>query len=167
MNPMKEIRLEKITLNIGCGADKEKMKRAEKLLAKISNTKPAITLARKRTTFGTAKNKPIGVMVTLRNKKATDFLNDVFKAVDNKIKASQVNEGNFSVGIKEYIDLPNVSYDPEIAILGMDVSVTLERKGYRVKRRRIGKSKIGKHHLISKEETIEWIKNMGVEIIGG
>lgn len=166
MNPMKEIQIEKVTLNIGCGVDKEKLNRAEKLLAKISSAKPAITKTHKRTTFGIAKKKPIGVMVTLRDKKAMEFLQEVFKGVDHKIKISQVNAGNFSIGVKEYIDLPNISYDPEIGILGMDVSVTLERKGYRVKRKKIRKSKIGKTHLISKQETIDWIKKMGVEISG-
>lgn len=166
MNPMKEIRIEKLTLNIGCGADQDKIKRAEKLLSKISGRKPAITKTHKRTTFGTARKKPIGVMVTLRDKKAMEFLQEVFKGIDNQVKANQVNAGNFSIGIKEYIDLSNIDYDPEIGILGMDVSITLERKGYRVKRRKIAKSKIGKGHLISKEETTDWIKNMGVEVIG-
>ena len=73
-----------------------------------------------------------------------------------------------SIGLKEYIDLPNVNYDPDIGIVGMDVSVTLERPGFRVKKRRIKKSKIGKKHLISKGETIEWLKKkFGVRIIGG
>jgi large subunit ribosomal protein L5 len=73
--------------------------------------------------------------------------------------------GNFSFGIKEYIDLPGMKFDPDIGIFGMDVCVTLERRGYRVKRKRL-KSKVGKKHLISKQEAIEWVKReFEVEIV--
>jgi len=127
-----------------------------------------ITRTKRRTTFGMARKKPIGVKVTLRGEKAEKFLRDALKAVNNELKESQINPGNFSFGIKEYIDLPNVKYDPEIGILGMDVCVTLERPGYRVKRRKIKRAKIGKKHLITKDETIEWLKEkFGVKIVGG
>jgi large subunit ribosomal protein L5 len=166
-NPMREIRIEKVVLNIGCGSDQDKLKRAEKLLQTITGQKPLITRTRKRTTFGMARKKPIGVKVTLRKERAEKFLKDVLKAVDNELKETQINDGNFSIGLKEYIDLPNVDYDPDIGILGMDVCVTLERPGFRVKKRRIKKSKIGKKHLITKEETIEWLKkNFEVKISG-
>lgn len=56
-------------------------------------------------------------------------------------------------------------YDPEIGIFGMDVCVTLERPGFRIKRKRMG-TKIGKKHLIKPEEAMEWAsKNYGVEIV--
>jgi len=165
-NPMREIRVEKVTLNIGCGSDQDKLKRAEKLLQTITEQKPVLTRTRKRTTFGMAKHKPIGVKVTLRKEKAVKFLEGALVAVDKELNEKQINEGNFSIGIKEYIDLPNVNYDPEVGIMGMDVCVSLERPGFRVKRR-IKESKIGKNHLISKQETIEWLKNnFGVKIVG-
>ncbi len=167
MNPMREIKIEKVTLNIGCGIDKEKLERAKKLLEKLANQKPVITNTVKRSTFGVAKGRPIGVKVTLRAHNAEKFLASVFSSVDNKIKASQVNAGNFSIGVKEYIDLPTATYDPDIGIIGFDVAISLERPGFKVARRRIRKSKIGKKHLISKEETIEWIKKLGVDVIGG
>lgn len=167
-NPMREIRIEKVTLNMGCGDDKDKLKRAEKLLQMISGQKPIITRTRKRTTFGMPQKKPIGVKVTLRKERAEKFLKDVLLAVDNELKEKQINPGNFSIGIKEYIDLPNVEYDPDVGILGLDVSVTLERPGFRVKRRHIRKTNIGKKHIISKEETIDWLKKkFEVRIVGG
>ncbi len=166
-NPMREIRIEKVTLNMGCAGDKNKIERAKKLLEKISNQKPIVTRTMKRTSFGMARKKPIGVKVTLRKEKAEKFLKDVLSAVDNELKESQINDDNFSIGIKEYIDLPNLEYDPDVGIVGMDVSVTLERPGFKVKRRKIKRSKIGKKHLISKSETIEWLKkNFGVKISG-
>jgi large subunit ribosomal protein L5 len=167
MNPMKNIRLEKVTINIGAGESGPKLEKAKKLVEMITGKKVVITRTHKRTTFGMAKHRPIGVKVTLRGEEAKNFLKNVFKAVENKIKKSQFdNSGNFSIGIAEYIDLPGARYDPEIGILGMDVAVTLERPGFRVKRRKIRHSKIGKTHMIKKEEAIEWVKKeFGVEVI--
>jgi large subunit ribosomal protein L5 len=165
-NPMREIRVEKVTLNIGCGSDQDKLKRAEKLLKNITQQKPLITKTMKRSTFGAIKGKPIGVKVTLRKKKGVNFLKDALIAVENELKDRQINGGNFSFGIKEYIDLPNAKYDADVGILGMDVCATLERPGFSIKKKRITR-KIGKKHLISKEETIDWlIKNFGVKIGG-
>jgi len=163
---MRKIILDKVTLNIGCGSDKDKLQRAEKLLQKISKNKPIITKTRKRTLFGMAKKRPIGVKLTLRDKEATEFLKNVFIALDNKIKKSQINGDNFSLGVKEYIDLPNMNYDPDIGILGMDVCVNIKRPGFRVEKRRIKQSKIGKRHKISIDDCIEWLnKTFKVEVI--
>jgi len=166
-NPMREIRIEKVTLNMGCSTDKNKLERGNKLFEILSGQKPVVTVTGKRTTFGMAKGKPIGVKVTLRKEKAKKFLRDVLSAVDNELKEEQINDDNFSIGLKEYIDLPDVEYNPEIGILGFDISVSLERPGFRVKIRKIKKSKINKKHKIIKNETIEWLKkNFGVKIIG-
>ena len=151
---------------MGCGGDKLKIEKAQKFLEKIVDQKPVVTLTHKRTTFGTAKRKPMGVMVTLRKEKAKKILKDTFEAVDKKLKTKQINDGNFSFGVKESIDLPNIKYDPDIGIVGLDVCVTLERPGFRVKRRTVKQAKIGKKHLITKEQTIEWLKEWGVAVDG-
>ncbi len=165
-HPMREIRIEKVTINIGCGEGGEKLEKALKLLEKLTNQKPVVTKTHKRTTFGMAKGRPIGAKVTLRKQKAYEFLKKAFEAIENKLPASIFDEfGNFSFGIKEYIDIPGMKFDPEIGIFGMDVCVTLERPGYHIKKKRI-KRKIGKKHLIKKEEAIEWVKKaFGVEIV--
>ncbi|MEM5797697.1 MAG: 50S ribosomal protein L5, partial [Candidatus Aenigmatarchaeota archaeon] len=92
-NPMRQIRIEKVTLNIGCGDDKQKIEKAQKLLEKITGSKPIITKSRKRSTFGVAKGKPLGVKVTLRKKKAEEFFNSVLKSVNNIVKSSQIDNG--------------------------------------------------------------------------
>lgn len=163
MNPMREIRIEKITLNMGCADDKDKLKRSKKLLETISGQKVVITKTHKRTTFGMAKGRPIGVKVTMRKEKAKEFFKQALEAVEKKLKEKQVGMGIFSIGIKEYIDLP-IKYDPEIGIIGLDVCVTLERPGFRVKRRSIRKSRVGKKHLITKQDTIDWLKKQRVKI---
>lgn len=166
MNPMREIRIEKVTINIGCGEPGEKLEKAKTLLEKLTNRKIILTKTKKRTTFGTPKGRTIGCKVTLRGKDAKEFLKKAFDAIDNKLKNNSFDtQGNFSFGIKEHIDLPGVHYDPEIGIYGMDVCVTLERRGYRIKRKRIS-HKVGKKHLIKPEEAREWVsKIFGVQIV--
>ncbi|MEM5882910.1 MAG: 50S ribosomal protein L5 [Candidatus Aenigmatarchaeota archaeon] len=166
-NPMREIRIEKVTLNVGCAADLQKIERAKRLLEYLTQRKPVVTKSKRRSTFGVAKGKPVGVKVTLRKKKALEFLKKALEAVDKKLEASKFdNNGNFSFGIKEYIEIPGVKYSHEIGMLGLDVCVTLERPGFRIKRRRIQKRKIPKEHRITREEAMEWVKkNLGVEVV--
>ena len=166
MNPMRKIQIEKITINIGCGDAGEKLERAKSLLEKLTDKKIVITKTHNRTTFGAAKGRPIGCKITLRGKDAEDFLKKAFDALDNKLSKSVFDaQGSFSFGIREHIDIPGVRYDPEIGIFGMDVCVTLERPGFRIKRKRI-KSKVGRKHLIKPEDAIEWVsKSYGVEVI--
>ncbi len=163
-NKMKEIRIEKVTLNIGCGDDKQKIEKAQKLLQMLTSKKPVVTKSKKRSTFGVAKGRPIGVKVTLRKKPAEEFFNSFLKSIENTRTSQVDNQGNISFGIKEYIDLPNVRYSPEIGMMGMDVAITLERLGYRVKKRRVKKAIIGKSHMIDKDDTLNWLKERGVKL---
>jgi large subunit ribosomal protein L5 len=165
MNKMREIRIEKVTVNVGCGGDFDKIERAKKLLEWLTGQKPVVTLSRKRSTFGIAKGKPVGVKVTLRKKKAEEFLQKVLQAKKNTLSSSQISNGTFSIGIAEYIELPGVKYQHEIGSLGFDVCVTLERPGFRVKRRKIKKAKINKKHNINKEDVITFLKERGVNVI--
>jgi large subunit ribosomal protein L5 len=165
MNPMREIRIEKVTINIGAGEAGVKLDIAKKLLEKLTNKKVLTTKTSKRTTFGTPKGRPIGVKVTLRGKEASEFLKRALDALDFKLNERVFDkQGNFSFGIKEHIDIPGVKYDPEIGIYGMDISVTLERRGFKIKRKRISHD-IGKHHLITPGQAKEWaISNLGVRV---
>lgn len=164
---MREIRIEKVTLNMGCGDNKDKIEKAAKLLEMLTERKPVITNSKRRSTFGVPKGKPIGVMLTLRGKKAEDFLRKAFYAVDNKLKSSQFdNEGNFSLGVKEYIDIQGVKYSHQVGMMGLDVAVALDRPGFSIKKRKIQKRKIPKNHRINKEEAMVWVKNkFGVGIV--
>ncbi len=165
-NPMKQIGIEKLTINIGAGEPGDKLDKSKKILEKISGKKVVITKTHKRTTFGGAKGRSIGAKVTLRKQDATNFLKNALQTLRNKLKASQFDSsGNFSFGIEEYINLPGIKYDPDIGILGMDVAVTLKRPGYRISKRRMKPQKVGKPHRIKKEESIEFMKKtFGVEI---
>jgi len=163
---MREIRIEKITLNVGCGGDPQKIEKASKLLEMLTGRKPVVTKSKKRSTFGLPKGKPVGVKVTLRKKLAKELFGKLVQAVNRKVKASQLDkDGNLNVGIKEYIDIPGVKYQHAIGMMGFDAAITFERPGYRIKRRRINNRDIPKKHKINKEEVVNLLKNnYGVEI---
>lgn len=167
MNPMRRIEIEKVVLNVGCGGDLDKIDKAVRLLEKITGRKPCITKSKRRSTFGIARGKPVGVKVTLRGKEAIEFLKRALHAVEYKLSKKQFDEeGNFSFGVKEYIDIKGVKYQHELGLFGMDVCVTLKRPGYRIKYRKVQRRKIPKSHRITKEEAIEWVKKtLGVEIV--
>lgn len=154
-NPMRKIKIEKVVLNIGCGKDKNP-EHALKILKTMTGLNVVLTKTHKRSTFGVAKNKAIGARITIR-KGAEAVLKRMLAAVDGKIKESNFDDfGNFAFGIEEYTMIPDMRYDPNIELLGLDVCVTLERPGYHVKKKRLF-SKVGKDHSIKKEEAIKWV----------
>ena len=160
VNVMRRIRVGKVTLNIACGESGEKLERAFQLAQRLTNMTPAKTLATRRArTFRIRKGLPIGIKVTLRGKKAVEFFKKVILAKENKINQRAFdNEGNFAFGIAEYLDIPGQKYDPVIGMFGMNIIVTLERPGFRVKRRKLMRSRIGTHHRIAKQESMEFAK---------
>ncbi|MCW1296298.1 MAG: 50S ribosomal protein L5 [Candidatus Parvarchaeota archaeon] len=164
---MREIRIEKVTLNIGVGEPGEKLEKAVKLLEMITGKKAIKTKAKRRIPeFNIREGLEIGAKVTLRKQEAFEILKKLFKAVDNKIEISKFDErANLSFGIEEYIHIPGVKYDPNIGIIGLSVCITFERPGFRIKRKRMS-GKISKKHMIKKEEVIDFLKkNFGVEVI--
>lgn len=160
MNPMKEVRLDKVTLNIGSGSDNAKLEKSVKLLEAISESKAVRTVTQKRIpTWGVRPGLKVGCKVVVRGKRAEQLLGRLFKSVGDKLNNKKFDDyGNLSFGIKEYIDIPGVKYDAEIGIIGLEVAITLKRPGFRVKERRIKASKIPKRHKISKEDAMSFIK---------
>lgn len=166
---MREIRVGKITLNIGAGKEQSKLDKGIQLLNNITGIKPIKTYTNKRIPeWGLRPGLPIGCKLTLRKKKAIEILKRLFEAKDNSLKMTQFdNNGNISFGIHEYIDIPGVKYIPEIGIMGFEVCITLERPGYRIKRRRIARKKVSNKHTIIKDDAMDFIKKeFNVKVIG-
>ncbi|MEM3408312.1 MAG: 50S ribosomal protein L5 [Candidatus Micrarchaeia archaeon] len=157
---MREVKIEKVTVNIGAGESGEKLKKAKTIIERITGRKAAYTKARKRVqAFGIKKGETIGVKVTLRGKEAENFLRNAFDAVDFKLNKKSIDKyGNFAFGVKEYIDFPGAKYDPTIGIIGFDVCGTMTRPGKRVELRRRAKSKIKHTHKVTPEETEKFLK---------
>jgi len=164
-NIMKKIRLEKITLNIGAGTEAENVEKAMGLLSRITESKPVKTFASKRIpTWKVRLGLPVGATAIVRGKKAEGMLKLLLRAVEFRLKKTSFTKNGFSFGIKEYIEIPGVKYDPKIGIIGLEVAVSLGRAGFHVKRRKIRRAKIHQRHEISAEEAWAWAEqNIGVK----
>jgi len=166
INPMKEIQISKVVINIGVGKSGDPVEKAKNALSELTGKTPSVRGAKKSVRdFGIHKGEPVGVMVTLRRTDPTNFLRRIMESKRNVIKNSSFdNNGNISFGIHEHIDIPGTKYNPDIGIFGMDVCAALTRPGYRISKRR-NPSKIGKNHKITKDESIEFFKaHFGVEV---
>lgn len=155
-NPMRKPRIEKVVINFGVGASGEKLVKATTVLESLTGQKPVQNKSKKTIRdWGIRKGEPISCKVTLRGEKAYDFLRRILEVVEMRLEYRSIDKmGNFAFGIKEHIEIPGVRYDPQLGIFGMDVCVTIERPGYRVKRRRNMSKRIPRSHKITKEETI-------------
>jgi len=167
MNVMNKIRIEKITLNIGAGKDQSKLDKGVLLLKSITEATPVKTFATKRIPeWGIRPGLPVGCKVTLRKEKAKSLLIRLLKTKDNILRKKQFDEnGNIAFGIPEYIDIPNVKYDPKIGIMGLEICISLEKPGYRIKRRSAQRTKIGNKQKVTKEQALEFMKKeFGIKI---
>jgi large subunit ribosomal protein L5 len=149
----------KITINIGVGEAGERLNKAESVLKNITHRTPIQTLSRTTNKdWGIRKEMPIGCKVTLRKQAAHDFLIEALRTRDNKIADYAFDDqGNLSFGIPDHTLFKDQKYDPNIGIFGMDICVTMEKPGYRVKHRRIARHHIPARHQVMKEETMQYI----------
>ena len=160
-NPMLMPKIEKVTVNMSVGKSGNPLQQAVTILKQLTDQEPSRRAAKKTIReFGIRKGESIACLVTIRDEKAEEFLRKAFYALENKLsKYNFDRQGNFSFGIKEHIDLPGTKYSPELGIHGMDVSVSLGRPGFRVKRRHRARTKIGKDHQLTADEAILFIKD--------
>ena len=167
-HPMRRPRIEKVVVNLNVGKSGEPLEKANKVLEEITGQTPVKKKAKKTIRdFGIREGESIAVVVTLRKQSAVDFLKKVLPIVDNKVSKRSFDErGNFAFGLKEHIDIPGVKYDPEIGIFGMDICVTVNRPGRRIKIRKRQSKAIGPKHLLTPEESMFFVKQtLGVEIV--
>jgi large subunit ribosomal protein L5 len=132
-NDMQIPRLEKIVLNIGCGAeavrDSKKAKSAVEDLSTIAGQKALTTTAKKSIAgFRVREEMPLGAKVTLRGDRMYEFLDRLitiamprirdFRGVSGK---SFDGRGNYAMGLKEHIVFPEIEYDKVDEVWGMDI----------------------------------------------
>lgn len=168
MNNMRDILVEKVTVNIGVGTPGDKLDQAKTLLERLTGGKrPVETQAKKRDpVFKLRKGLPIGAKVTIRGDGARAFLDKALAAKRKTLKASNFDrQGNVAFGIHEYIDFPGAKYDPAISMFGFDVCVSLSRRGRRVSLRKLRPAPVGRGHRITKDEAVEYMKSsFGVKV---
>jgi len=167
-NPMKKPFLEKIVLNIGVGSGGEELEKAVTVLEQITGRTPVKTVSKVNVKeFNLRIGRPIGCKITIRGKEAERLLKRLLLVNNNKIlRKSFDNYGNFAFGVDEHIKIPQTEYEASLGLWGLDVCGRLARPGMRVKYRRKARSKIPKHHYISRAEAHYFLKqNFGVGIV--
>ncbi len=161
-NPMRRIVIDKVVINIGVGEGGEKLRKAEKVIDILTGGVKPMHMKAKKTIrdFNIRKGLPIGLKVTLRGKKAEDFLNRALWVRDYKVPNYSFDaQGNLNFGISDYTEFEGVKYDPDIGIFGMDISVVFRRPGYRVARRRIKRAKVPMRHRVTREEAMQFMRD--------
>src|SRR2546425_881262 len=161
MAGMRDIRIEKVVVNVGVGEGGEKLVKAQKVLELVTKQKSVQTLSHQAVRdLGVRGNIAIGPRVTLRGGPAEAFLTEALSIRNNRLPGySFDSNGNFSFGIQDYTDFQGMKYDPEIGVFGMDVCVSLQRPGWRVARRSSKSRRIPRRHRVSRDEGVQFMKD--------
>ncbi len=127
-------KVDKIVVNMGVGDATTNTKNLDKAvdeLTLLTGQKPIITKAKKSIAgFRLREGMPIGAKVTLRGEKMYDFLDKLitvslprvrdFQGISNK---SFDGRGNYTLGVKEQLIFPEISYDNVDKVRGMDIVI--------------------------------------------
>ena len=127
-------KLVKIVINTGLGDIKDNAKSiqtTENEIKLISGQQPILTKAKKSVAnFKVREGQTIGIKVTLRGERMYNFYDKFisialprmrdFKGVSDKAFDGR---GNYSVGLKEQLIFPEITYDQVEKIRGMDVCI--------------------------------------------
>ena len=128
-------KLVKITINAGLGDIKDNSKSiqiAQKELEQIAGQKPILTVAKKSVAnFKVREGQSVGMKVTLRSSRMYEFFDKFisialprvrdFRGVSTK---SFDGRGNYSMGVKEQLIFPEISYDQIEKVRGFDICIT-------------------------------------------
>lgn len=129
----------KITVNRGLGEASQNAKALESSLTEISTItgqKPVVTRAKKAIAgFKIREGMPVGVMVTLRSERMYAFLDRLISLALPRIRDfrgispnSFDGRGNYSLGVREQLIFPEISYDSIDQIRGLDISIITTAK---------------------------------------
>ncbi len=124
----------KVVINVGIGeaiSDKKVIGTASSDLMTITGQKPKVAQAKiSVSSFKTRKGDPIGLVVTLRGKRMSDFLKKLVAIVLPRLRDFQGvptnsfdGHGNYSLGISEQIVFPEIDYTKIDKVRGLQITI--------------------------------------------
>ncbi len=127
-------KVEKVVVNVGCGAARDNAKILEAIIndiTTITGQKAVACKARKSVAnFKVREGQYVGAKVTLRGDKMWEFLDRLFNVALPRVRDfrgisanSFDGRGNYSFGITEQLIFPEIDYDKVDAIRGMDINI--------------------------------------------
>jgi len=133
-NPMQVPRLSKVSVNVGVGEAISNAKALDATVRDVSiitGQKPIIKKARKSIAqFKLREGQQVGVSVTLRGERMWEFLDRLMNAALPRTRdfrgvpsRSFDGRGNFSMGLREQLIFPEISYDQVDKARGLEVSI--------------------------------------------
>lgn len=133
-NPMAVPKIIKIVVNVGYGKIRERQELIKKInqhLTKITGQKPQVTVSKKAISgFKVRQGEPIGFRVTLRRRRAQNFLDKLINVTIPRIRDFRGLEltgfdqnGNYNLGIKEQVIFPEINPEESDNTFGMSVSI--------------------------------------------
>jgi large subunit ribosomal protein L5 len=133
-NVMAVPKLEKIVINMGLGeavANAKIMDVAMAELGQIAGQRPVITRAKKSiANFKLRQNMPIGAAVTLRGERMYEFFDRLTSVVLPRVRdfrgvslRSFDGRGNYTLGLRDQLIFPEISYEKVDKIRGMNVTI--------------------------------------------
>ncbi|MCH8882363.1 MAG: 50S ribosomal protein L5 [SAR324 cluster bacterium] len=131
--------LDKITVNVGVGEAVANPKALEAVvmeITKVTGQKPVITKAKKSiAAFKLRTGMEIGVMTTLRGAHMWNFLDRLISVALPRVRDFRGlprrgfdGHGNYSLGVREQIIFPEISFDDIDKIRGMNITMTTSAK---------------------------------------
>jgi large subunit ribosomal protein L5 len=138
-NVMQVPRLTKIVVNVGLGEALQNAKALENAardIMTITGQKPIITKAKKSiATFKLREGNQIGIKVTLRGDRMWSFLDRLCNVALPRqrdfrgVSADAFDgRGNYSLGLREQLIWPEISYDSIDKVRGMEVTIVTTAK---------------------------------------
>ena len=125
-------KLDKIVINMGVGEgahDSKFIEAALKDLETLAMQKPIVTKAKKSIAgFKLREGQTIGAKVTLRGENMYNFMEKLIKISLPRVrdfrgvsKTAFDGHGNYTLGIKEQLIVPEINYDDVLKVRGMDI----------------------------------------------